>query len=205
MRIIDRLGQRYERLVVTGRAPNKSERDTNARWHCKCDCGRMVIAYGQDLARGKFKSCGCLNAQRILKHGMARTRVYRVWKGMLSRCRTGHKNYGARGITVLPEWEDFEVFYRDMGEPPKGGWIERIDNDGPYCKSNCKWARRKEQLNNTRRTHLLTAFGKTQSMAQWADEYGLNWYTLRTRINGGWSTEDALTEPILPGKALGNR
>lgn len=207
VKLIDRMGQRYERLVVTGRAPNKSEKDTNARWHCRCDCGRMVIAYGQDLAKGKFKSCGCLNAQRIFKHGMARTQVYRVWKGMHARCRSmAEKNYGARSIKVSPEWDDFENFYRDMGDPPKGAWIEREDNDGPYCKANCRWASRKEQLNNTRRTHLLTAFGKTQSMMQWAEEYGLNWFTLRERIDRcGWSIEDALTEPIRPGKALNNR
>ena len=209
MRIIDRIGQRYERLVVTARAPNKSEKDTNARWHCKCDCGRMCIAYGQDLARGKFKSCGCLNAERIYKHGMSRTPVYKIWKGIHSRCNndTEHnRNYAARGIFVDPGWDDFEVFYADMGDPPKGMSLERMDNDGPYSKANCCWADRKTQLNNQRRSRRITAFGKTQTIAQWSDETGIDWHTIRERLDRrGWPAEEALRTDTQPGKALQNR
>lgn len=206
MKIIDRVGQRYERLTVISRAPNKSERDTNARWNCKCDCGRMCVAYGQDLARGKFKSCGCLNAERNFKHGMANTRAYKNWKGMRARCREAHRNYGARGITVSDAWQNFETFYADMGEAPKGMSLDRIDNDGPYSKENCRWATMSQQLNNTRRNRALTAFGRTQTIAEWAKETGLIWSTIRDRLDRyGWSPEDALRPDILPGKALCNR
>lgn len=201
MKVIDRLGQRYERLTVTGRAPNKSSSDTNARWHCRCDCGRMTIAYGQDLQRGKVKSCGCLNASRIVKHGKSHTAAYRVWKAMRARCRDPNfRNYGERGICVAPEWEDFEVFYADMGDPPRRMSIERKDNNGPYCKANCIWATSKEQLNNQRRNRLITAFGRTQTIAQWAEETGVDWFTLRNRIDRRkWSPEEAISKPKAQG------
>lgn len=209
MRLIDRTGERYGRLVVLSRAPNKSERDTNARWNCRCACGRAVVAYGQDLKRGKVKSCGCLNAQRILKHGLTRTKIYRIWQGIFQRCENpkekNYHNYGGRGITVDPAWRDFNVFLRDMGQPPAGASLERMDNNGPYSKENCCWATMKAQLNNTRSNRIVEAFGRRQTLMQWAEEYGLGWYTLRSRIQYGWPIEKALTEPIKPGLALGKR
>lgn len=202
MRLIDRMGRRYERLVVTARAPNASATDTNARWFCRCDCGRMITAYGQDLAKGKVKSCGCLNAERIFKHGRSRTQVYQVWKDMFQRCENpdnhAYKNYGARGITVDLVWRDFDVFIRDMGEPPLGHTIERKDNDGPYCKDNCRWATMKDQRNNTRKNRLITAFGRTQNVTQWATELGIPRDRLHARLRYGWDAERALTEPPQP-------
>jgi len=199
MRLIDRMGQRYERLVVTARAPNASDTDTNARWFCRCDCGRAVTAYGQDLAKGKVKSCGCLNAERIFKHGKARSRVYGVWKDMRQRCENpkchAYKNYGARGIKVDPSWADFDVFLADMGEPPEGYTIDRKDNNGPYSKSNCRWATMKDQQNNTRHNRMLTAFGKTMNVTQWAAEVGIPYDRLHSRLRYGWEPERALTAP----------
>jgi hypothetical protein len=201
MRLIDRIGQRYDRLMVVARAPNANERDTNARWNCKCDCGRMVIAYGQDLARGKVKSCGCLNAERIFKHGKSRTLTYGVWKQLFQRCENpnspSYKNYGGRGITVDPAWRDFATFVADMGDCPEGLSIERIDNNGPYRKGNCKWATPKAQRNNTRRNRRLTAFGREQTLMQWVEEFNVPWNRVRTRLRYGWTLERALTEPPL--------
>jgi hypothetical protein len=216
MRLIDRRGERYARLTVVERVPNASKTDTNARWLCKCDCGKTVIAYGQDLARGKFKSCGCLNAERIRKHGMARTKVYQVWKSMKSRCdnpkEVGYHNYGERGIAYDPSWASFENFYRDMGDPPrakKNGskiTIERLDNDGPYRKANCEWKTLKENLNNKRNNVTISALGMTLTYAQWAERLGVSWYTIRNRIERcGWPAEEAVTQPPQAGKALANR
>lgn len=207
MKLIDRRGERYERLLVLERAPNASSTDNNARWNCRCDCGRSVVAYGQDLKKGKIKSCGCLSASRMFKHGMANTLLNRVWIEMRSRCRNpkhpSYKNYGGRGIDVCPEWADFSVFYADMGEPPKGGTIERIDNNGPYSKANCRWATYKEQLRNRRITRMLTVNGVTKPFAQWADECGIPWTTLRSRIERyGWPLEQAVTRKRQPGKRL---
>jgi len=201
MRLIDRIGQRYERLIVVARAPNANATDTNARWHCKCDCGRMVLAYGQDLAKGKVKSCGCLNAERIFKHGQSRTKVYHVWKQIFQRCENpksgSYENYGARGITVDPSWRDFEIFIADMGECPEGMTIERINNDGPYCKTNCEWATMKVQRNNSRQNRRLKAFGREQTLMQWVEEFNVPWDRVRARLRYGWTIEAALTQPPL--------
>lgn len=134
-------------------------------------------------------------------HNMAGTNMYRVWAMMRDRC-TNPKNssyfyYGARGITVCPEWEKFEVFLADMGMPPFGYALERIDNDGPYAASNCKWASRVEQGRNKRSNHILAAFGDEQCIAAWAQDprcrVGLR--TLITRIWRGWDAEVAITQP----------
>lgn len=207
MKLTDRIGHRYERLLVFERAPNASPKDTNARWKCRCDCGRLVIAYGQDLARSKVKSCGCLNATRILKHGMARTPIHRVWIAMRNRCEKpnnpAYHNYGGRGIKVDDRWQDFAQFYADMGSAPAGRSLERIDNNGPYSKENCRWATGVEQHNNKRTNRTLTAFGKTQTIAQWSAETGIPWTTIRRRLDwSGWTVEQALTEPRRPGRKL---
>jgi len=85
---------------------------------------------------------------------MTGTRAYVCWQDMLARChRESHRwfsHYGARGITVCEEWLSFENFYADMGDPPDGLSIHRIDNDGPYALWNCKWATRTEQRANQR-------------------------------------------------------
>jgi len=201
MRLIDRLGQRYDRLVVIERLPAKSKTDTNARWFCRCDCGRGTVAYGQDLARGKVKSCGCLNAERIMQHGMSHTHVYHVWQAMLQRCENpnaqSYANYGARGISVCPAWHNFEAFFADMGNRPTGYSLERENNDGNYEPENCRWATTVEQANNNRRNRIIVINGQSRTFAQWAKYAGLKWYTLRQRLDVcGWDIERALTEPV---------
>ena len=209
MRLIDRRGERYERLLVLERAPNRSKKDTNARWLCECDCGKRVIAYGQDLAREKIKSCGCLNAERIKKHGGARTKIYRVWMAARQRCKNpnapAYHNYGGRGICFDSAWDIFEIFISDMGYPPKIGkwWLDRIDNDGNYCKANCKWATPVEQGRNKRTNRLVTALGETKSLAEWSELSGLPWTTIRSRIERyGWPADEAVTRPRQAGKKL---
>lgn len=205
MKLIDRKGERYERLTVIDRAPNASKRDTNARWVCRCDCGRSIIAYGMDLRKEKVKSCGCLNAERIHKHGMSRTLIYGVWKQMFQRCRNpkdpSFHNYGGRGINVDQNWERFENFYRDMGTPPPKHSLERKNNNGPYSKENCVWATAKQQRNNTRFNRYLTAFGRTQTIGQWSAEFGNPWKRIRSRIEKFcWTPEDAVSLPLQQGR-----
>lgn len=200
MRLIDRTGQRYGRLVVLERGPKpNSPKDTNARWLCQCDCGKTTVAYGQDLKRGKVVSCGCWNEEKRTKHGMYATHVNSVWRQMLDRCRNPknprYADYGGRGISVCERWHDFSNFIADMGDRPKGYTLERINNAAGYSPENCKWATYSEQLNNRRNSRLIEFNGKSQTMAEWAKETGIGWHTLRQRLDRlGWSVERALTE-----------
>lgn len=200
MRVIDRAGRRYGLLVAIERLPPRSKKDTNARWICRCDCGNPAVAYGQDLERGKVKSCGCLNAKRIKQHGMANAPEYAIWQAMRQRCENpkaqSWANYGGRGIKVCAKWKKFEQFFADMGPKLRGQSLNRIDNDGDYCKENCEWVGTSVQANNTRRNRVLEFNGERRTLSEWAKWAGLGWFTLRTRLDYyGWSLERALTEP----------
>ena len=198
--LVNRIGEKYGRLTVISRGENYRG---NAQWVCKCDCGsgKRVVALGNDLRRGKVKSCGCWNAERIVSHGQSRSPVYRVWLQMIQRCENPNDaafhHYGARGISVCPEWHSFEAFIADMGVRPKGYSLDRIDNDGNYQPGNCRWATTKQQLNNTRRNRVYEFNGRKQSLEAWCDELGIKPQALNARLNTyGWPIERALTEPV---------
>lgn len=203
-KFIDLTGQRFGRLTVLERMENGENR--SARWLCRCDCGNQKIVVGSALRAGKTVSCGCFKRELIATHrtthGQSNTRLHWIWCGMVKRCTNpnahAYDHYGCRGITVCDEWRKFEPF-RDWAL--SHGYtdslsIDRIDVDGNYCPENCRWATRKEQNNNQRTNRFLTAFGKTQTVQQWADELNINAQTLYNRLNRGWSVEDALTTPV---------
>ena len=211
-KIIDITGQRFNHLTAIEKVgKNKSG---NFLWLCKCDCGNYCKTTYTYLRRGECKSCGCLRYSKIkemrTKHGMTRTRIYRIWQNMKNRCRhpnnPRYKDYGARGIEYCEEWEEFEPFYKwsiETGYNDKLT-IERIDNNKGYCPENCRWATKEEQQYNKRTTHYLTYKGETKSMAEWSKILNINLQTLAARINTlKWSTEKAFETPVINNRKVG--
>jgi hypothetical protein len=179
-------------------------------WECRCDCGKVSITRANDLKRGKSLNCGCERLRRKIewstKHGHAsrlnRLHEYQVWRWMKARCLNpkdcNFKHYGGRGITICPEWiNNFETFLKDMGERPSPNHsIDRINVNGNYEPSNCRWATIHEQANNRRSNRIFTLNGKSQTLTQWAIESKSSPSAIKNRLNRGWCNVCALTLPI---------
>lgn len=195
---IDLTGKKFGKLTVIKR--DGSTADHKAKWLCECECGNETSVSGCQLRNGKTTSCGCARRGNVV-HGMSKTPTYKTWRDMRKRCNnpnaTGYENYGGRGISVCKEWDDFMVFLRDMGERPEGTTIDRIDVNGNYEASNCRWATQEQQNNNTRRTIKVTIDGVTKSLKQWSNTLGVNYKSVNSRVSVlGWSPIDALTRKV---------
>lgn len=150
---INLFGQTFGRLIAVGEVPHPHGQ---MRWRCVCACGQTVIVRSQDLRLGSQKSCGCLRdeqtAARARTHGQSKTVLYGAWKSMKSRCLNPHASkyprYGGRGITICERWLTFENFAADVAPRPDGKSLDRINNNGNYEPSNCRWATPQEQARN---------------------------------------------------------
>jgi hypothetical protein len=191
----DLSGKRFGRLVVV-----KEAGGTPIKWVCQCDCGVEKITSTASLRGGRCRSCGCLRVEvtvsRTATHGKTNSRLYVIWCSMRQRCNNpktrGWKNYGGRGITVAPEWGEFEAFSRwaETSGYAADLSIERKDNDAGYGPQNCTWATRKEQSEN-RRNVKRAPDGRPWSRV--ATENGLRRNTYYMRLKYGWEPERAAT------------
>lgn len=192
-------GRRFGRLIVYSVHSRSSER---LLWLALCDCGLWKTASSNRLLSGVTKSCGCLKQTRLaelrFKHGMGRTPEYRAYGGAKNRCENPqcpkYPNYGGRGIQF--RFASFEEFYAVLGDRPSPQHsIDRIDVNGHYESGNVRWATAKEQQNNKSSNVRVTAWESSQTLTEWADQFGVEARTVRDRLARGWTPEQALTVP----------
>ena len=141
--------------------------------------------------------------RRTDAHGLSGTRTYSVWEGMRQRCNNPnnayYNRYGGRGIKVCSRWDHYVNFLADMGDAPDGLWIERIDNDGGYCKENCKWETPPKQALNKSSNVIIELDGVSMCVVEWEAEIGLSRDLMYYRKKMGWSDREILTTPVGDG------
>lgn len=204
----DITGMRFGRLVaerfVEFREFGTAHAGKRAAWEFRCDCGGSWVTLAQTVKAKDYPGHGCpaclLKVRRDQKttHGGTGTRLHDIWIGMRSRCTnrrdTGYADYGGRGITVSPAWDEF---------PPFHDWslangyacnleLDRIDNDGPYSPDNCQWLSHKANARKTRRTRWVEYCGHRMSLSAFASETGVHANTISQRLSRGLSPEDAI-------------
>lgn len=203
--VIDLTGKRFSRWTVSELSHQMGKM---LYWHCVCDCGTKRAVFGADLKRGRSKSCGCLMREEVVKrgtiHGMMRHPAYRSWIYMRMRCEnprtTGYHLYGGRGIKVCKRWDSFQRFWADMGPTWREGLtIERINVDGDYKPSNCRWATWKEQAGNRRTAHIIDTPEGKMSVTEAAKCFGIRRKVIFARISYGWP-EHLLLMPLRPSR-----
>lgn len=172
-----------------------------ATWECLCDCGKTMVTRSNSLRTGNTTSCGCTRYDHVRTHGMKDSPEYISWSAMRSRCyRTTDKSYdryGGRGIRVCDEWRDsFEAFIADMGLKPSPDMsIDRIDNDGDYDPSNCRWATHVEQNHNRSNNSWLVIDGVRGLACDWSKVSGICEATINRRALRGWDARRAVYQP----------
>ncbi len=204
----DLTGKRFVDLEVVELDIENSSKRT--RWLCKCVCGKTKSILSGSLLDGKSLSCGCKVGENIAKaqtkHGMCKSSEYKIWNIMVQRCRTdrSYASYSMKGIKVCERWSyphGFVNFYEDMGPRPSAKHsIDRIDNNGNYEPSNCRWATAKQQARNKTSNVVVEIDGKKKCISEWAEELGIEdanfASTVRIRIQHGWEPAKAVLTPI---------
>lgn len=203
-KFIDLTGQRFGKLVVIERAGTQNG---HILWKCKCDCGNEIVTLMNSLRGGNTISCGCFRREKMREklqtHKMYGCKLYVKWQSMIRRCENpnekAYKYYGGRGISVCKEWRnDFMTFYNWA---ISNGYeehltIDRIDVNGNYEPSNCRWATWQEQQNNKRSNRNYNVFGEVLNLAQISKKYNISWNLLAKRLKKGLDIETAITLPI---------
>jgi hypothetical protein len=177
-------------------------------YKCICRCGKETISSVAALRSGNTKSCGCYNTEsrkvngsKRITHGFTsktdkRNRIYRIWGSMRGRCANSKcVNWNGRNIIVCDEWNDFLTFYNwaNSNGYENGLSIDRIDNNGNYEPSNCRWTTQKIQSNNRRNSFYITHNGETKTLAQWMDIYtNVKYATVNKRLKSGKTFEQAI-------------
>lgn len=202
------INQTFTKLKACGPAFRTRVGKGTATWMvvCECECGAVKICLTEGLSKGTCRSCGCIRSesvsQRRRTHGGRKDAEYVTWYSMRKRCLSptdaAYPRYGGRGITICAQWvNDYAQFLADMGPKPSPSHsIDRIDGNGNYEPSNCRWATDEQQCRNQSTSTAFTHNGETKTLTEWAKLYGISIHTLRYRVcKLGWSIAKALETP----------
>lgn len=206
------IGKHNNMLTVIGLS-KRNPGEKHNYLDCKCDCGNITRVMPYQFKNGSVKSCGCLlKISPNLKDGRSKNELYGTWFQMIERCENPnhvkYTDYGKRGISVCNEWHDFWKFVAwsdSVGGRPDGYTIDRIDVNGNYEPSNCRWANSKLQSLNKRSNKIITFNGQSKPLHEWALSIGISDQSLAKRIKNGWTIEDALTLPPQKGNQNFNK
>jgi hypothetical protein len=195
----DLTGKRFGELTVIKYA--STDYNHNRKWLCKCDCGNVKTVCGYKLIAGTVKSCGCMMKKRIPKYTAQDVLMHKIWRGMLYRCENpkcaAYYNYGGRGIKVCDEWHDFTKFenWALNSNYQQGLSLDRINNDGNYESSNCRWATPEIQSNNKRTNVYYDFNGKNLTISQISKITGIAYKDLYFSIKRkGTSLNEAISQ-----------
>lgn len=195
MKIGNHTGARFGRLVVQSKYEN-------GKWLCLCDCGNHKFVQTNHLIGGAVKSCGCFRreiaSKMFRKHGKVGSPEYKSWSSMKRRClkadNWNYKYYGGKGVKICHRWMDFRNFLADMGNRPSAAHtLDRINRNGHYEPSNCKWSTREEQNNNSSQNILVPHNGEKLTIGQLARAYNKSYHLVYQRLGRGWSPEMAVS------------
>jgi len=182
-RTLNLQGKKFGKLTVIKRIENKYGH--RVAWLCKCDCGNETTTITSSLVRGLTTSCGCWRKNANKTHGLTKSPVYNSFMMMHERCynpsEKSYHNYGGRGIKICKEWRNnITAFHKwaMVNGYKKGLQIDRIDNDGNYEPSNCRWVTHRQQCNNKRNNHFIEHNGELLTIAQWARKLNIQYTTL---------------------------
>lgn len=198
----DLTGMQSGRLTVLRPVENRAG---EWYWLCRCECGETTIVRGSRLTVHDTRSCGCLAREtarnKVKTHGLSRSPEYISWGAMIQRCNNpkahAFENYGGRGVKVCERWRwSFVAFLEDMGPRPTDRHeLDRIDTNGDYEPSNCRWVLPVVNIRNRRCTVKLTYAGETLPLGKWSERIGIPQSVIAQRIRAGWSIARALTQP----------
>ena len=208
------IGERFGYLVVL----DAFREGRKWKCRCQCDCGTIKVIDKSSLQTGRTKSCGCYNRKRVhethSKGNYINTRLYHTWENMKARCfnknNPQYKNYGGRGITVCEEWKNDFLSFRMWAL--QNGWndthvkfeisLDRIDVNGNYEPSNCRWATPKQQVNNRRRSRRWEYNGEKYTLQEISEKFNINHMALRSRLyEQGLDAKTAIEKPLKKRKS----
>lgn len=187
-KFIDLINRQFGKLTVISKADIKTL-NRGVVWLCHCECGnKEFYTRTSYLINDLTVSCGCYRRKRTEFSDIIKKKLlYERWKSIKKRCLNENSQsyhlYGGRGIKICDRWkESFEAFVADMGEPPEGHEIDRINNNGNYEPNNCRWVLGKINQNNRRNNHRIAVNGIELNIGQWAYIFGIHKATFSARI-----------------------